>query len=99
MLCAAHMNNRLGLNAQFLAGENNIIADRISRVHPICGNAPNFKKILQEFPDLVNCQRFHPSKELLSCLFSALLKGQASVEKLPSNLGHWTAGKDTLFYF
>ena len=98
ILCAARINNRLGLTAQFLPGEKNIIADRISRVHPVSGNAPNFKKIIQEFPELANCRRFHPSKELLSCLFSALLKGQVTVEKLPSNLGHWTAGNDTLFY-
>lgn len=98
LLCAARMNNRLGLNAQFLAGENNTIADRISCVHPVYGNAPDFHKIIQEFPNLANCQRFHPSQDLLLCLYSALLKGQASAERLPNNLGHWTAGKDTLFH-
>ena len=92
------MNNRLGLNAKFLAGDKNVIADKISRVHPVSGNAPNFKKLIQEFPALTNCRRFHPSKDLLSCLFSALLKGQAHVNKLPSNLGHWTAGKDISFH-
>jgi hypothetical protein len=76
ILCSQMINNPLGLNASHVAGVDNIIADRISRVHPSNTN-PEFAGIMQEFPTLKSCCRYHPNPKLVLQISQALLSGLA----------------------
>ena len=85
----------LALSSEFIAGEDNALADRISRSTNLTQHTPEFLSLLQEFPRLRSCQRFVPSPELLSALYSAL--SVASAPKLTSQvpLGHITPYRTT----
>ena len=76
VFCNLLLNNRLGINAQYLEGARNIIADRISRIHKNTHAKFDFGQLLQEFPQLGGCRRFHPSQELLLAITTALSKKQ-----------------------
>ena len=62
------MNQNLGINAQFIEGAKNVLADRISRAHEK-NSFLDFKILKQEFPQLESSQRFHPAPELLLEIF------------------------------
>ena len=96
LLCSLCLNNPLGLNADFIAGIDNIVADMISRLHPVPGTGPNFSALFQAFPSLTACRRFHPSPELLSRLMQALLSEAAPVIPPPKTLGHFTQGNSII---
>ena len=55
IMCCLQINNSLGILPEHISGEDNFIADKISRIHPVSGVAPSFDNILQEFPQLVSC--------------------------------------------
>jgi hypothetical protein len=74
ILCSQMINNTLGLNASHVADVDNIIADRISRVHPSNTN-PEFAVLMQEFPTLKSCRRYHPNPKLVLQISQALLSG------------------------
>ena len=96
LLCILRINNSLGLNTDFIPGLDNIIADMISRLHPVAGSAPDFNILFQAFPKLKTCRRFHPSARLLSDLMHALLTGLSPGLQRPKILGHFTPAKTTI---
>jgi hypothetical protein len=71
--CAMMINNPVGLDTDHVDTKTNEIADRISRFKRETDTFLGFDKLMQEFPQLKSCRRFHPSKELISCVLDALL--------------------------
>jgi hypothetical protein len=94
ILCSQMINNPMGLNASHVAGVDNVIADRISRVHTSHTN-PEFDTLMQEFPNLRSCRRFHPSPKLVSQISQALLCGLAVDPTKPQPKGHFEVAKGT----
>jgi hypothetical protein len=92
ILCSQMINNPLGLNASHVAGVDNIIADRISRVHPSNTN-PEFAVLMQEFPTLKSCRRYHPNPKLVLQISQALLSGLAVDPTKQQPKGHFAAAK------
>ena len=92
ILCNIMINNPLGLQADYIKGEHNTLADAISRVFSST-SSNTFSKLHQEFPQLKLWKRFHPSQELLSLLYSGLLKGQDPGIEQIKNLGHFSHDK------
>ena len=70
--CAMMINSPVGLTSDHVDTHTNIIADIISPWKLESDVSPGFVKLLQEFPQLKNCRRFHPSKELLSLILDAM---------------------------
>ena len=89
------MNQNLGINAQFIEGKKNVLADRISRVHKI-NSFLDFKILKQEFPQLESSRRFHPAPKLLSEIFQALCMGKAGDTMSKAMTGHFEQGKNSL---
>ena len=83
------INNPVGIKAEHIAGKSNVLADAISRVYTNSYSNLSFNKIFQEFPQMKLWQRFHPSQELLSRLYSALLQGQDQGLCRINKLGHF----------
>ena len=77
------MNNDVGLKGDHIRGIDNDCADKISRVYLKANLPPSFESLFQKYP-------FHPSPELLSDLYSALLEGRAPEPSPRKNLGHFT---------
>jgi len=96
LLCSMMMNNPVGIRAEHIAGDLNILADAISRTYSSSYSKLSFDKLFQEFPYLKSWNRFHPSQELLSTLYSGLLEGQDQGLCLPKRLGHFAQDKTTL---
>ena len=90
ILCSIMINNTVGLKGEHISGINNDCADKISRVYSKSNSPPSFKSLFQEYPSLKEWKRFHPSPELLSDLYSALLEGRAPEPSPRKNLGHFT---------
>ena len=94
LFCALRLNNPLGLNTDFIPGVKNIIADRISRVPTVSGCPPDFTFPSQEFRELKPCHQFHPSPELVSYLWHALLSTLGPGVPVLKTLGHMSQEKD-----
>ena len=97
ILCSMMINNPVGLNSKYLPCTQNDIADAISRLHK-SNKMFEISKLMQDYPELHNCRRFHPSKELLSRLYAAVLL--ASVNEIvppiePSELGQLSPDRTT----
>ena len=88
--CSLRINNSLGLDTDFIAGINNTVTDTIPRICPSSGSAPDYTSLMQEFPELISFQRFHPSSELLSCLMQGLLSKLGPGVHHPATLGYLT---------
>jgi hypothetical protein len=74
LLCMLLVNSRLGINANWLSSEANIIADDISRVNKSNDKTDyNFSHLKQTYPQLAKCRSFQPSPELLSLIWQAVL--------------------------
>ena len=74
IFCGQLINNPLGLNAVYLEGERNVIADYISRLKKTNPYIPiDFTSLFQRFPILNSCRRYHPSAELRSMVYDAML--------------------------
>jgi hypothetical protein len=78
LLCFLLIESPLGINAKWLAGIDNEIADVISRLkeqYLDADGSSNFDYacLKQTFPQLRDCRRFQPSTELLSCLQRVVL--------------------------
>ena len=89
LLCSMMINNPVGIKAEHIAGKSNVLADAISRVYTNSYSNLSFNKVFQEFPQMKLNQRFHPSQELLSRLYSALLQGQDQGLCPINKLGHF----------
>ena len=94
ILCLIMINNPVRLSAEHIAGINNILADAISRVYTQNNSALSFKKLMQEFPMMKSWNRFLPSQEFLSALYSGLLEGREPGLCVPKTLGHFTQDKN-----
>ena len=93
IFCMINKNNILGLQSAYLRGEDNEVADNISRMISTKLKLTS-DQLLSTFPTLKNCRRFYPSQELLSCLTCALSSGQRVEEKLPKSYGRFEAGNN-----
>ena len=67
------INNPVGLTSGHVDTKSNIIADKISRWKKETNKLLEFHTLVQEFPQLKCCRRFHPSNELISWISDALL--------------------------
>ena len=95
ILCSMMINNPVGLNSKYLPCTKNSIADAISRIHKT-NEMFEISKLMQDYPQLRSCRRFHPSTELLSRLYAAVLSG--SVKEIvppiePSEMGQLSPDK------
>ena len=72
--CALMINNPVGISVGHVSTKKNVIADRISRVIKESNILPSFQSLMQDFPQLKSCRRFHPSAELVSLLTDVLLQ-------------------------
>ena len=89
------MNQNLGVDAQFIEGTKNVLADRISRVHKK-NSFLDFKILKQEFPQLESSRRFHPAPALLSEIYRALCTGKAGDITSKVMTGHFEQGNNSL---
>ena len=71
--CAMMLNNPVGTNTGHIDTKSNVIADRISRFKKETNSLIDFNILLQDYPQLRSCQRFHPSAGLISLITEALL--------------------------
>eukprot|EP00978_Attheya_sp_CCMP212_P000335 scaffold671_cov43-Attheya_sp.AAC.1 len=94
IICSQMINNAMGLNASHVVGVDNILADRISRIHTSNTN-PEFATLMKEFPTLQSCRRYHPRPKLVSHSSQALLSGLAVDPTKPQPKGHFEAAKAT----
>ena len=86
-------NPHVGLSSSHVAGDENVIADDISRLSPHLSTHKltiSFSLLKQKYPNLNNCVRFHPSQELLSLLWDALLCKPIPPLPILKNYGHYT---------
>ena len=90
------INNPVGIKAEHIAGESNILADKISRIHNSSYSEYSFHNHFQEYPQMKLWSRFHPSQELLSYLYSGLLMEQDQGLRPLKNLGHFAQDNSTL---
>jgi hypothetical protein len=72
--CALMINNPVGISVAHITTKHNVIADRISRIKRETNTIPEFSSLLQDFPQLKSCKRFHPSNELISLIMDVLLQ-------------------------
>ena len=84
LFCCLLVNCTLGINAQWMAGDENKIADAISRTKDPFSRSDDgshhrsfdYSSLVQQFPQLKPCRRFHPSPDFLSLLWRTILTGQ-----------------------
>lgn len=86
LFCFLIMDEPLGINAKWLAGDENEIADAISRIKSKMSTNTSslnytdlFQSLKQQYPVLQNCRTFQPSQSLLSILWRTIL-----TESLPT---------------
>ena len=89
------MNQNLGINAQFIEGAKNVLADQISRVHGK-NSFLDFKILKQESPQLESSRRFHLVPDLLSEIYQALCTGKAGDITSKVMTGHFEQGNNSL---
>lgn len=77
--CALLINSPVGLDPEYIDTKSNVIADEISRIKQETNIITEIPALLQKYPSLEICKRFHPSQELISNIMDALLS------KLPTN--------------
>ena len=73
---AMMMNNPVGLDTGHVDTKTNVIADRISRWKLKTDTLLGFDTLMQEYPQLKSCRRFHPSPELISYISELLLSDE-----------------------
>ena len=93
ILCIIMLNNPVGIKADHIAGLLNILADRISRLYSKSKTPPSFTSLMQDCRQMKSWNRFLPSQELLSSLYSALLEGREPDLQQIKTLGHFVPGK------
>ena len=87
-------NQSAGLDSAHISGDNNDCADNISRLTK--NSISNIFSLFQKYPKLASYHRYHPSPELISLIYSALLNNLGEVQ-MPLRLkGHFTVDNPTL---
>ena len=89
------INNPVGVATGYITTTDNVIAERISRVKKESNILPSFHTIMQDFPQLRSCRRFHPSAELVSLVMATLLQNSSvdpleASQRLLADLGRTT---------
>jgi hypothetical protein len=74
--CGTMIDNPVGLLTEHISSEENVVADKISRVENELALTHEFPRLCQEHPVLSGCQRFLPSSDLVSCIMDALLRSE-----------------------
>ncbi|KAL7523451.1 hypothetical protein ACHAWF_001168, partial [Thalassiosira exigua] len=70
LFCALLIGSRLGINAKHIRGEENDVADAISRLRRNRdSDLFDYSLLKQQFPQLQACRVFQPSQELLSLVW------------------------------
>lgn len=88
------MNQVLGLESGYIAGEENECADSISRLHK--DSLTSIHALMQKFPKLATYQHYHLNLELISLVCKALLNKLEEI-LMPLRLrGHFRTGKNTM---
>jgi hypothetical protein len=72
--CATMINNPVGLLTDHVSSEENVVADKISRIHTESDLPTDFPTIVQAHPVLTGCRRFVPSSAVVSWVTAALLR-------------------------
>ena len=93
--CALMINSTVALKVARVSTEDNVIADRISRILCEADIASQISLLKQDFPQLTFCRRFHPSVELTSAIIAILSRDKSFDplevrDKLLANLGRST---------
>ena len=90
------MFSTVGIEANHVAGTANVIADHLSRLR-LDNQYTHFtyRFLVQKYPWLRKCHRFHPSRELLSLLYSSLQIGCSQLPTTRVPLGRLAAEKTT----
>ena len=70
--CALVIGNPVGFSADRIDTKSNEIADAISRWKSETDTLLGVPSLLQKFPQLKCCRRFHPAPELISLVMDAL---------------------------
>ncbi len=68
------INNPVGLLTDHVSSEENVVADKISRIAKESDLSTEFPKIVQAHPVLTGCRRFVPSSAVVSWIMAALLR-------------------------
>ena len=82
------MFSDVGVRAAYVEGEQNVIADHLSRIrHTDDFSQFTYPALEQKFPRLATCRRFQPSPELISALFTTLSTGFTTLPETRMPLG------------
>jgi hypothetical protein len=85
-----------GIEADHIAGEENVVADFLSRLRNANDlSAVSFKTFQTRFPCLKGSRRFLPSRELLSLLYTTLSTPSVEIPTTRVKLGRMTTVHDT----
>ena len=100
LFCFLLIDSPLGVNAKWIAGLENTIADVISRLKESTLDSDghsnfDFSCLKQTFPQLQDCRQFLPSSELLSCLQRCVLTKKSPTLKELRHLKRQGLGKLT----
>ena len=88
------MNQVLGLDSGYIAGDENECAHGISRLPK--DSITSINTLMKKFLKLATYQRYHPNPELISLFCKALLNKLEEV-LMPLKLkGHFTTGKSIM---
>ena len=74
MQCAMMINNNVAVHTGHVTTHENVIADKISRIRKETNSMRHFQSLIQDYPELSGCRRFHPSKESISHIMDAILQ-------------------------
>ena len=96
IICILMINNPVGLKAECIEGVRHVHADDISRIYSKPNKPLTFYQSFQDFPQMKSWTRFHPSQELRSAIYSALLEGREPGLCLTKTLGHFIHNKTVL---
>jgi hypothetical protein len=69
LFCSLLMNSPVGINSKWIAQEADDLSSAFSPFDPSNLTDDNFSEFFQTYPQLRASRRFHPSTELLSCLW------------------------------
>ena len=91
--CALMMNNPVGIDTAYINTKDNTIPDYISRVKKESNILLAAPKLLQTFPSIGVCRRFHPNPVLISYITDALLSKRLIDPLTIRQLVHENPGK------
>ena len=94
IFCSLLINQDLGIDSAHIPGDNNIIADTISRISP--HSLSSLPSLSQEHPFLCSFHQCHPPPELTSVIFSSLATNSEVVHTPRRLKGHFNLTKNTI---